>query len=211
MVLISALKKIIPNSLLRKRNRRQLKNFHEAWEESGKPFPVPHLVKRFTLLTAQERFGLEILVETGTYKGMMVEAMLIHFKKIISIELGTELFLDAKKKFSNYPQVTILNGDSGKILPVVIENLTSPSLFWLDGHYSGGETALGEVETPIVKELQSILSSKHNHVIVIDDVGDFNGTKNYPTTEELKNIVLQIRTDYYFIEKDNMIILHKIK
>ena len=44
----------------------------------------------------------------------------------------------------------ILQGDSTDVLPEVVEKMDEPTLFWLDGHYSGGITASGEQETPIV-------------------------------------------------------------
>ena len=56
------------------KKHRQTKEIAK-WEKGGKPLPPPHAVKQQTLQHYSERFGLKILVETGTYHGDMVEAM----------------------------------------------------------------------------------------------------------------------------------------
>jgi hypothetical protein len=60
----------------------------------------------------------------------------------------------------------------------------------LDGHYSGFETAKGDLETPIKLELEIILNSEYEHVILIDDARLFIGENDYPTIEELKKYIL---------------------
>lgn len=77
--------------------------------------------------------------------------------------------------------------------------------FWLDGHYSGFETAKGDLETPVSSELESILRSKINHIILIDDARLFTGKNDYPSVEELKNYVLS-KKNYYSFEVENDII-----
>lgn len=82
--------------------------------------------------------------------------------------------------------MTLLHGDSGKLLPEVVDKLKAPALFWLDGHYSCGLTAKGALETPIRAELQAIFSSAiTGHVILIDDVRCFDGSHDYPHLDEL--------------------------
>jgi hypothetical protein len=50
-------------------------------------------------------------------------------------------------------------------------------LFWLDGHFCGGVSAHGDKGTPILEELNLILSHRvKEHVILIDDARLFNGT-----------------------------------
>lgn len=60
----------------------------------------------------------------------------------------------------------------------------------MDGHYSGFETAKGDLETPIKLELEIILNSEYEHVILIDDARLFIGENDYPTIEELKKYIL---------------------
>ncbi len=44
------------------------------WERQGRPVPPPHVVKQRVLRGYAERYHLNIFVETGTYRGDMVEA-----------------------------------------------------------------------------------------------------------------------------------------
>lgn len=146
--------------------------------------------KQEALKIFQERYSLTTLLETGTYLGEMVHAMQNRFQKIYSIELDPELYKNAKKRFATAKHVTIYKGDSGKILPQILEKIREPVLFWLDAHYSEGITARGTIDTPIMKELESIFDHQiKNHVILIDDARYFNGTDGYPTVEKLEAYV----------------------
>lgn len=84
----------------------------------------------------------------------------------------------------------ILYDDSGKLMPTIVTGLSSPALFWLDGHYSGGVTARGDMETPVSAELQAILASPiAGHVILIDDVRCFDGSHDYPHLDEFMAVI----------------------
>jgi hypothetical protein len=73
------------------------------------------------------------------------------------------------------------------VLLTVLQKLREPTLFWLDGHWSGGITAKGEKETPIVAECEAVLSHPvRGHVILIDDARCFTGENDYPTVAEMR-------------------------
>ncbi|MBU0663915.1 MAG: hypothetical protein KJ990_05145 [Proteobacteria bacterium] len=191
-----------------KNNRKKKKDLIELklWEEQGRPSPPPHLLKQKALLRYAQKYDLKILIETGTFNGDMVEAMKASFDKIFSIELSRELFEKAKFRFKSQQNVTIIHGDSGKELKKLMQTIDQPALFWLDGHYSGGETALGEKETPIFEELECILSEQVlEHVIVIDDARLFNEDQSYPSLDSLKEKVLSRRSDVAIEIKDDSI------
>jgi len=173
-----------------RRDRRTL----EEWERRGRPVPPPHIVKQRVLREYAERYGLRTLVETGTYRGDMIEAMRPVFEKIVSIELGQDLFAAARKRFKRVAHVELIQGDSAQELRRVMERLDRAALFWLDGHYSAGETARGEKDTPIYEELAHILGARDlGHVIVIDDARAFGTDPAYPTIDELRRYVLAKR------------------
>ena len=123
------------------------------WNVKSKPVPPPHVVKKKAIKKISSKFGLKIMVETGTYYGEMIYAMRNKFQNIFSVELSPELADLAKTRFSRNQNVEIIQGDSGKVLNQIIAKLDSPAIFWLDGHYSGGVTAKGESDTPIFNEL----------------------------------------------------------
>ncbi len=160
------------------------------WQSKGKPVPPPHIVKQLAIRNYARRFGLKILVETGTLHGRMIEAMKDDFDRIYSIELSEELYKKAKDRFRKENSVELIHGDSGVELKHVIERLDQPALFWLDGHYSSGETARGEKDTPVFEELNHIFDDQvRDHVIIIDDARCFGTDPAYPTLEELTNFV----------------------
>jgi len=180
------------------------------WNKKGNPIPVPDVVKQRAVKKYAKIFSVETFIETGTYLGDMVDAVRDTFKKIYSIELDATLCDQAKKKFSKHHNISIFHGDSSKVLPVILADISEPCLFWLDGHYSGGITAKGDFNTPIMQELNCILDHTiRGHVILIDDAREFNGYNDYPTIEELKKRIFKKYPDWKFDIKDDIIRIHK--
>ena len=152
------------------------------------------------------RFCLDTLVETGTYYGDMVEACLPHFRRIYSIELGEELAARAGERFDSNGNVTIAQGDSGRLLPCVLMLLQKPCLIWLDAHYSGGDTALGGEITPVVRELRAISElAPLWSVVLIDDARDFRPEKGHPPLDELITEILATFAGYDVEVNDDII------
>ncbi|MBN1832757.1 MAG: glycosyltransferase [Deltaproteobacteria bacterium] len=184
---------------------------YSDWEAQGRPVPPPDLVKQEIVRSYAQRFSPRILIETGTYLGAMVYAMKDSFKEIYSIELDHELAQRAKELFSPCDHIHIIEGDSGHCLSALLSSIEKPCLFWLDGHYSGGITAKGEWETPIMQELKCIFDHPvRNHIILIDDARCFTGEQDYPSLEKLKSTVLQRDPDLNVELKDDIIRIHKV-
>src|SRR5258708_4484486 len=162
-------------------NRRQSSEI-KKWCAAGKPAPPPEAVKRVTLADYASAFNIGTMVETGTFMGGALYALKDQFKTLYSIELSENLALQARARFRKQPHIHILQGDSGKVLPQVLSSISEPCLFWLDGHYSGGITAQADLDTPIMRELQTVFRHPcKTHVILIDDARLFDGTHDYPT------------------------------
>ena len=176
------------------------------WERRGKPVPPPHVVKQRVIKRFAETYGLSILVETGTYQGVMVEAMKFHFDRIYSIELSNELYEKARLRFSSDKRIEIIHGDSGVQLGELVRKIDRPAVFWLDGHYSGGVTARGDKDTPIYEELSHIFSSQIiGHVVLIDDARCFGNSPAYPTVRELSEFIKKKRPDSKIEIEDDII------
>lgn len=178
----------------------------QQWIRNGRPAPPPHPIKQAAIRDHAQRFGAKILVETGTYLGDMVEAMKSDFDYVYSIELSDDLYQRACQRFENDDHVHLLHGDSGQQIGNVIPHLDAPTLFWLDGHYSAGETAQGEQDTPIWQELQHILDAPDlGHVLLIDDARLFGTDPGYPTVDELREFLLARRPNLDFAIEDDSI------
>jgi hypothetical protein len=190
----------------RYKNKRKQKRDLRNWIENGKPVPPPHIVKQKVVLKFARLFNCKIFVETGTYKGEMVASVQNEFERIYSIELDRKLFDRASVKFKDHDHISVYRGDSGKLLVNIIENMQGRALFWLDAHYSGGITAKAELETPIIKELETIFDAPNlGHVILIDDAREFIGKNNYPSFPELRKMVLSRRPQAIIEVEDDII------
>ena len=184
------------------------------WLDDGRPCPPPHLFKQSVVKEYGKRFSIDTLIETGTYLGFMVGATKGTFRRIYSIELDEALHRRAARKYSRYGHVSILQGDSGEVLAKLLESIREPCLFWLDAHHSSGaafKTAKGEVITPIVSELEHILSHSmsEEHVILIDDAREFTGANDYPTFQGLRERVAGMKPGFAVELLDDIVRIHK--
>jgi hypothetical protein len=187
--------------------RREIMN---SWRKNGYSVPVPSLVKQGVIIDYQKKYNCSTFIETGTYLGDTVEAMKTKFKKVISIELGMDLYINAKERFLNVKNVEIFQGDSGKVLPQIVLGLKDPAIFWLDGHYSAGITAKGDKICPILEELDAIFDNSNlNHVLLIDDARDFVGEGDYPTIERLTDYI-KSKNERYNVQVKHDIIRYTI-
>lgn len=165
----------------------------QAWLAAGCKGIAPPPIKRKVLTAYLQRYGLKQFIETGTHLGDTL-SYIAQNKTVeaISIELDEAYYRVAVERFKNYRNITVLQGDSGVVLPRLVRELTQPALFWLDGHYSGGSTAQGEMDTPVSAELESILASPiRGHVVLVDDARCFDGTHDYPHLDQLMATVRQ--------------------
>ena len=172
----------------------------------GRPVPPPHAIKRRVLSMYAEAYGPATFVETGTYLGDMIFAMKDRFNTIYSIELSDVLSNKAKRRFCAYRNIHILAGDSGEVLPQILTEVGAPCLFWLDGHYSGGITAKGQGDTPVIEEVTAILRHTiRGHVILVDDARCFDGTDGYPTLAGLGKLIGEAGPEYTWSVADDII------
>lgn len=154
----------------------------------GRKSALPtHPEKQAVLRDYAEKHGLKVLIESGTCHGDMVEAMRNDFTRIFSVELSPEFHAGAARRFAGVKHVEIILGDSATALTGILERMKEPALFWLDGHYSGGNTARGAKDTPIFEELTQIYrTGDTRHVVLIDDARLFGTDPAYPTLTDLE-------------------------
>lgn len=165
----------------------------KAIRESLRPRPAPHGNKQAALREYGRKFGCRVLIETGTFRGDMIAALQGDFAQLHSIELSPELHRAAVERFAGQAHIRIHQGDSAAVLPRLLKEIQEPVLFWLDGHSSGGVTAKGDINTPILAELQTILDHPvRRHVIIIDDAREFGMGKHYPSLERVRRFMAPV-------------------
>lgn len=163
----------------------------------------------------------DILIETGSYIGETINNIKNLFKKVISIEITDKYYNFCKKKFINDKNVEIIKGDSINLLPIVIDkNNKKNMLFFLDGHYSSGDTGIGKVEVPLFEELMVIKNNTKNSLVIIDDA-DLFGYKDDKiswvdiTESNILEVLGDSVVDYFYLpnlkpnNKKRMIIILK--
>ena len=165
------------------------------------------VISRDLLSFLKQNNDLHTLIETGTYLGETTSAAADIYDVVHSIELSEKLYSDAKDKFSDISNIHLYLGDSAEVLPEILQFENKNVLFWLDGHYSEGNTAKGKKSTPIIEELEAIAKANAtNFVILIDDMRIFQkplpnnpeSLKGYPTVAELQEKSRKLFPDSLF-------------
>ncbi len=190
---------------------RRLAEFRAEWKWrwSGRGGPLPARSKRRLLRRYARQFGLAILVETGSYRGDTVAALRREFKQVYSIELSPDLARMAEKRFRRARNVTIIHGDSGATLAELTRELHVPTLFWLDGHYSAGSTARGTLSTPVLAELEAILSHPvSGHVVLIDDAAWLDVELGGNGLDQIRTRILAAQPEWTVVMHDDIVRAH---
>lgn len=154
--------------------------------------------------------GVNIFVETGTYKGGGIEkALEAGFNKIYSCDINQEAVENANNRFSNQ-NVTVINQPSQEALKLFFNEINERCMVFLDGHFMpydendenrgfGEDTVKnGLPPCPLMEELD-IIANHHikNHVILIDDYQCF-GTWVFGgiTLDQVNKKIFDINTNY---------------
>ena len=114
-------------------------------------------------------FNVSFFIETGTYLAATALWASGLFDEVRTIELSDTLYRRAVGKYGDVPNIKFFNGSSLVVLNDLLRENLPPSLFWLDAHFSGDETAGYESACPLIEEIKLILDTREEHFILIDD------------------------------------------
>lgn len=181
---------IFPSLFERYKSKKEMEAYRRSMLENGFRVPLPPVMKTAILRSSLREHSCRCLVETGTYLGDTCWAFRHECDQLFTIEISTDLADLALPRFIRHPHVHVLTGDSSELLKTVIPKLHYKTLFWLDGHFSGGMTGKGDIECPLYNEIEAILSMcKTEFVILIDDVRCLDKDPAYPKMDELVEFV----------------------
>jgi hypothetical protein len=140
---------------------------------------MPHLNAKILTSIIQDsnenKSEYDIFIESGTYGGGTITSMYDEFDTLYTIELSEKYYqyFDDIKRNNNYDKIINYYGDTVDVLPVILQTLTpkDKSIFWLDGHWSSGDTAKGKKDCPLIEECNHIdyFYKPDKGIVLIDD------------------------------------------
>lgn len=148
----------------------------------------PHSYSKVRQIKAlANRTSSRVFLEAGTFVGNTAMRCSGDFEKVVTIELDPILHQQAKTYLSRRSNVLCLEGDALKLLPSVLEKTDiRDALVFLDGHFSGGATAHGELAEPACEEITVLAKYRDKiNAVIIDDFRCFGRDEGWPKRSRL--------------------------
>lgn len=154
-------------------------------------------------------------LETGTSYGATIISIYQYFSKLWTVELSEELYNISKQNIKNIPHCTQVFGDSLIEVPKFLQSLDENQkiFFWLDAHYSSGNTTKNHLDCPLIEECVLIDKNykSNSGIVVIDDVRLFETNVNedwsYISELGVRSSFNNFNIDYYEIVNDRLLLL----
>lgn len=160
----------------------------------------------------RDALGLRRAIETGTLHGGGARLIAEIFPEAVSIELSAELHARAAEALAEVSNVTLLQGDSRLVLPPLVD-AGRPTLYFLDGHWSGGETAGQEDECPVLDELAALRGGHPDDCVIIDDARLFESAPppphdpgDWPSIERVLDAIRAVRPDHEVVVAHDQVV-----
>ena len=152
----------------------------------------------------RQELGLLDAVETGTYKGGTAALLAKRFRSVTSIQLSPELYQAAVGTLASIENLTVLSGSSPDVLRR-LQSSPAGTLFWLDAHWSGLDTAGRENPCPVLDEIRAIGSGHRDDCLLIDDARLFNSAESPPLIDVM-NAIRGLRPEHHVTVAHDLIV-----
>ena len=142
--------------------------------------PAPQSIKQKVIL--RNSIPGAISIETGTNTGSTARILSTFSSKVFTLEPSTILYLRARKELEKFKNIEVINSTSEAYFSDLLVKVEESVNFWLDGHYSGGETYKSNLDTPIVIELETIekfIKNFRSIVVMVDDFRLFTNSDKF--------------------------------
>lgn len=182
---------------------------------------MPSLNHSFLNLLQDDYTQYNCFIETGTLAGDTIFSLEPYFNKLYTIEFSENYYNNTKNNYSG-SKINFILGDSAIVFESLLSNITDKCIFFLDGHWSGGNTGHSTKDCPLVEEITHINNLFTNAaIIIIDDFRLFGLDKSSGklgedwskiNKEHLLNILQPRITKVYHLDsecaKDDRLIIH---
>jgi hypothetical protein len=160
----------------------------------------------------RDRLHLRRAIETGTYRGRGTRLLAGVFPAVITIEVAPALARAAQQSLTGVAGVEVREGSSRDVLPELVDAAV-PTLYWLDGHWSGGVTGGAGEECPVIAEIEAIAAGHPDDCILIDDARLFlapptppHRAEQWPTYRQIEDAIAASRPGHLVIEAHDIIV-----
>jgi hypothetical protein len=148
----------------------------------------PHSYLKFLAINQARRATRSAtFIETGTYLGGTAYRCSKVFDTVYTIELSPELAQQARRNLQACRNVEVIQGDAAVELDNVLRTrAVERATVFLDGHFSGGNTAHGAIAEPAIQELEILARHRDRiNAIVIDDFRNFGVEPGHPPKSQM--------------------------
>jgi len=177
---------------------------------------MPNIDKNFLSLLKGDYQTYPSFIESGTHIGTTIFAMEPHFSTLFTIEFSEKYYSETKNRY-NGSKINFLLGDSSVVFSTLLPTLSDKTIFFLDAHWSSGDTGRSEKDCPLVEEITHINNLfKQEAIIIIDDYRLFGTFLNENWSEIRKDTLISCIKDrivdmYHLpseLASDDRLILH---
>jgi hypothetical protein len=121
---------------------------------------------------------------------------------VTTIELSPDLAAAAQAQLRDVAAIRVLQGHSVRWLRDEADS-SRPTLYFLDGHWSGGNTSGEDDECPVLEELRAIGAGHQNDCVLIDDARLFASSpppphraEQWPELTDVFDLVRELRPQH---------------
>lgn len=182
---------------------------------------MPCIDKSFLNLLQEDYTKYDCFIETGTLDGATTFSLEPCFNKLYTIEFSEKHYNNTKNRY-NGNKINFILGDSAIVFESLLPTITDKCIFFLDGHWSGGDTGHSSKDCPLDEEITHINNLFTNDaIIIIDDFrlfgldsssGKLGEDWSKINKENLLNILQPRISKVYHLDsvcsKDDRLIIH---